>query len=554
MELPSSAADILALAQEVTKQCMASQKARIEQYATWRAYKFAGTEDATRPSIYNKSGPHNDRLASFLYSPSDVRFLVEFDRKVEKPWKERALDVSRILSEDFHGTGTDLIVADAVEWGLCYGSSFVKLTWHEKRGMEPYLVQPSHLGVWNEAVNGLDRQEAICHVSYITRKDLARRVKNHPDRAEIMRRSQGQTPSSDEQQEVDSLIHQIVIGGINPVQTEPTGVGGQVNVFNVAPAAQLPPEVLADIVKFYELWVVDDEREDWTCLQYIDPDILIEGGLQRRNIFHPKRQPFQMIQPNGLPGYFWGRSEFSDLWRLQDVITQRIEDISHITRLRAHPSRALLGFSGISEESKAAMGSLDGLLIESNPNAKIENLAPEMPQDAYTQLNEVIKYFDDIGGFMPIMQGQGEPGVRAGSHANSLTRSAGARMRDRSLIVERQTGELGDLYLEVLCAKDATVYSNEDKPEGQEEWLLSQVPEARRVTIDSHSSSPAFAEDQKQLAFGLKRAGAITAEGLLDLTQPPLLDHLKGQLKQEQAAQAKFAQEHPDLAKKKGRR
>lgn len=551
MEIPTgSSEEILAFAQGLAKECMASQKQRTEQYATWRSYMFAGTEDGTRPSIYNKCGPHIERLAALLFSPAEVRFLVEFDRRVEARWKDRALDVSRVLSEEFHGTGTDLVASDAVTWGLAYGAAFVKLTWNEKRGMDPYLVLPNHLGVRKENVPGLDRQEAICHVSYITRDELRRRVAGRPDAASIMEKATRQNVDQQDE-EVDSLIHQIVIGGLQPVQTTPTGIGGQVNIFNTAPAAQMSPEVLAGIVKFYELWVVDDKRGDWTTLQFLDPDVLIEGGKQHRNIFIPGRQPFQMIQPNPMPDYFWGRSVLSDLWRLQDVITQRIEDISHITRLRAHPPRALIGFSGISDESKAAMGSLDGLMIEGAPNAKIESLAPEMPQDAYTQLNEVTKYFDETGGFMPIMQGQNESGVRSGNQASSLMRSAGARMRNGALLVERQVGELGDLYLEVLEAKEpgAIVYESPGEGGKPEEWLLSQMPDDRRVTIDSHSSSPAFSEDQKQLAFALASRKAITSEGLLDLTHPPMLDHLKRQLKAEKEAEQKFLAEHPEAMK-----
>ena len=161
------------------------------------------------------------------------------------------------------------------------------------------------------------------------------------------------------------------------------------------------------------------------------------------------RHPYTLVQPNIYEGYFWGRSEYSDLWRLQDIITQRMDDIEHITRLRAHPPRAFIGFSGIAEETKAAIGALDGMLIETSPNAKVENLAPEMPQDAYEQLQKVNEFFDEQGGWTPGTLGQGVPGVRAEKHLTQLTRAGGARMRDRALLVERQAGEYGDLCLEI---------------------------------------------------------------------------------------------------------
>lgn len=553
MKLPSSETDLLDFAQTIAKQCLSSQEQRIGQYALWRAYLFAGTEDPSRPSIYNRCGPHIDRLASFLYSPSDVRLAVEFSRKSEQAWKDRETYISDLLTEEFHGSAADLTFSEGVPWALTYGSSFIKLLWNEQKGIDTFLVQPSQMGVWEENMNGLDRQEAICHVSYISRKALARRVANHPRRDKIMEAAHREVLERTAD-DVDTMMHQVVIGGTYPIgEGQATGSVGVVDVFNVAPSAQLPPSVVAELVRFTEVWVLDDERRDWTTLQYIDPGVLIEPCGQKRNLFIPERQPFQMIQPNPLHGYFWGRSELSDLWRLQDVITQRLDDITHITRLRAHPPRALIGFSGISDESKTAMGALDGLLIETSPNAKIENLAPEMPQDAYEQLQKTVEFFDDVAGFSALMQGQGEPGVRAGMHAQSLQRSASARMRDKALLLERQQGDFGDVFLEVLAAKDEgalvhTEAGEEGKPKVQ--WMLSQMPDERRVIVDSHSSSPAFAADSTQLAFGLAKAGAVDAEGLLYLTRPPQMDMLLKNLKKKQAAEAKFAQEHPDIIAK----
>lgn len=547
MKLPSAEKELLSFAQDTAKQCLGSQVERVNQYATWRSYMFAGTEDPSRPSIYNRCGPHIDRLASFLFSPSDVRMLVEFGRRVEQAWKDRANYISEVLTEEFHGTGSDLVFGEGVPWALAYGSAFVKLLWNTEKGIDTHLVMPSQMGVWEENILGLDRQEAITHVSYISRKALARRVRGHKNEQTIMDMAH-QSVKDRTDDDVDSMLHQVVIGGTQPItQGGVTNTVGVVDVFNVAPAPYLPPEVVSELVKFTEVWVLDDDRQDWTTLQFVEPGILIEPSGQKRNLFLPQRQPFQMIQPNPQHGYFWGRSELSDLWRLQDVITQRLDDITHITRLRAHPPRALIGFQGISDESKTAMGALDGLLIESSPNAKIENLAPEMPQDAYEQLQKTVEFFDDVAGFSALMQGQGEPGVRAGMHAQTLQRSASARMRDKALLLERQAGDFGDAFLELLMAKEEGAIAQGE--EGKE-WMLSQMPAERRVTIDSHSASPAFASDSTQLAFGLAKAGALTPEGLLLLTHPPQMQTLLKMLKDKEAAQQKLFQEHPELLQK----
>jgi hypothetical protein len=588
MFLPSTKEALINWAVRTHKECMSSQKERMNYYATWRAYLMAGANDITNPSVLNKCGPHVDRLHTFLFSPLETRFLVDFGQKAPPSWQRRELDISRLLTKEFAQSDVDMAFGDAVFWSLPYGSAFVKLgiktaleslpqaaddSWlrslfgRSRRrpsaagkgfvgdkqrqvyaGFDPYVVMPSQMGVWREDVNGLDRQEVICHVTYLSKKELFRRLRYHPERNEIMQRVQAAAIERSEEDESE-FIHQVIIGGINPVQPQSGATGqatrGQVDVSMASPSPSVSPDVARDLVKFVELWVLDDEREDYTTIQYVEPDILIEGGDIRRNLFVPGHHPFTMVQPNDQQGYFWGRSEFSDLFRLQDAITDRLTDIIKIGRLQAHPPYALIGFKGISEETRRAFRTMDGLISEDMPNAKIEKLTPDLPQDAYQQLDNLIRYFDEIAGFSPIMQGQGEAGVRAGMHASNLQRTASARIRDRALKVERQCAELGDLCLEVLQAKDPTAYGKEN-----EEYLLAQLPEDRTVKVDSHTSSPAFVEDQRQLAFALARTGAVTPEGLILLTNPPLMDQLLIMLQEKQQREAEFIRQHPEVLTK----
>lgn len=549
MKVPHALGDILKFAMdEVAPQCLASQKRRLDQYATWKAFAMAGTEDATRPSIFNRCGPHMERLGAFLFSPTDVRFLVEFGRGVLPEWVERAETISDLLTEDFHGTSADLMFSFGVPWALCYGSTFVRPIWKEER-IETFLVMPGAMGVYREDVNGLDRQQAVTYVCYVTRSELAEFIKDHPRKADIMERA-GSSNIDRTPDEEQGVLHQVVIGGAAvPGGLQPTGglAKGQVDIFNTAPEPILAPEVLANLVKITEVWLKDDERDDWTTVQFCEPGILLEPYGTKRNTYLRGRLPFTLVQPNFVPNYFWGRSEFADLWRLQDIMTTRLDDIEHITRLRAHPPRAFIGFSGISDESKEAIGALDGLLVEPTPNAKIENLAPEMPSDAYQNLAEVRGLFDETAGFSQQMQGINDPGVRSMGQAQILSRAGSARMRDRALLTERQAAEFADLYLELLIAKREGA---EARGEVGKEWLLAQMPDQRTVKVDSHSASPAFAMDNDAKAFGLARAGAIDEEGLLLLTHPPLLRKLLSLLKARKAAQAQWAKEHPEEAAK----
>ena len=63
-----------------------------------------------------------------------------------------------------------------------------------------------------------------------------------------------------------------------------------------------------------------------------------------------------------------------------------------------------------------------------------------------------------------------------------------------------------------------------------------------QVQVDSHSASPAFAEDNRQVAIALARAGAIDAEDLIHMLHPPGAELLLARLRQRQKRQAQAAQ------------
>ena len=46
------------------------------------------------------------------------------------------------------------------------------------------------------------------------------------------------------------------------------------------PVPVISPDVKQNLVILNELWVFDDEREDWTTIQYIDPGLV--GGGNRK--------------------------------------------------------------------------------------------------------------------------------------------------------------------------------------------------------------------------------------------------------------------------------
>jgi hypothetical protein len=160
----------------------------------------------------------------------------------------------------------------------------------------------------------------------------------------------------------------------------------------------------------------------------------------------------------------------------------------------------------------------------------------------FQQIEKILNWFDEAAGFQPIMMGQGEPGVRAGSHAATLLRTGSPRMRDRALLVERQGGAHGDFCFKLLQNKDAEVFVSKLK----EQFLLKQLPGDYRIAVDSHSGSPVFQEDIERKAALLSKGGALSPVDLIMLTRPPHQDILMEHAEAREKAQAQFMAQHPE--------
>lgn len=526
-------------AKELIDSCSESRPQRINDGRMWSNFYYTGNEDGSQ-ATYNKVYSHVDRLASYLFSPTDLRYAVEYERTNDAAAHGMGEAAASALSREFHRRDVDLALSSAVEWGLVKGSAFVKLMWG-RDGFDPYVVQPEMMGVLREDLNGLDRQEAFFHSIYLTLSSFRNLIRGHPEEEDIMRRvARGMPPSGEgDEPGEDSMLKQVVIGGINPVTTDASAGSsmGRVNWMS-APRPVLPAKVMTDLVRLDELWVLDDDREDWTTIQLANREIAIEGKLQRRNLLGVEgRHPFVQVCPNTTPGYFWGMSEILQIALLQISLNARMNGIQHVLRLQERPPHVLIGGTATASEAMKALSTPDGFLTESTPNAKLENVAPKMPDNAFQELGAVIGLMDELAGMPAIMRGEGEQGVRAGVHADTLTRSAGARLRDRALVVERQAADAGDLGLSILQAKWA--YSLGFDADGKPgEFLLEQLPDDYRVSVDSHSASPAFAQDSLQLIFALAKAGAISPIDLLKLTPVPSRDTLIMEAKKRAAQQA----------------
>lgn len=561
-------------ANDIIEECSVSRPQRGADCAYWRNYYYNGCAEDEAPALYNRCFGHIDRLASYLFSPADVRFNIEFDSTIGKSYLERAQVAARYLSREFHRTGIDLEFCMATELALIKGSCILKTNWGHD-GFDPTIIHPESFGVLREDYSSLDKQEAFVHSTFLTPDQMRRLLHDHPKRDELLDKIKRMSKKKMKNEYDNSFLHEMVIGAIHPIVEQGTtsNAQGSVNT-STTPSIQLHPDVREKLICLHELWVLDDERQDWTTIQMVDPEIVIEGQFKRQNLCGIKGEhPFRKICPNEVDGYFWGRSEIAAVKTLQDLLNRRLDEYDRLAGLQANRPRAYVGFNGITSEVNTMLNTQGGYITESqNPSAKVEDLTPAMPQGTFEAINEIIRMFDDVAGFENITMGKGESGVRAGIHAQTLMRSAGNRLRDRALLIERQCSDVGDFCFKLLQAKEEEIFSISPDPQdnapnfigwakafkavmGRQEaqpqkFLLSQLPDDYRVMVDSHSASPAFSEDAERKAIELAKLGAIDAVGVLELTQPPQADILIARAKEKEAAQAELIKEHPELMEK----
>jgi hypothetical protein len=524
---------------DITDECMASSQERGLVYTRATQYYFAGSYD-TKAAIYNKTKPFIDRLAGFLMQATDVRYSIVFDSNEAEDVLERAESISDKLTADYRSTDSDICFSEANTWSLVNGCHFLKHLPHDDT-FKIAPVHPQNFGVLSETTLDLDEQEAFVHVSYPTVSRLRAMLEDieHPRAKEIIARIE-EEPARRDQEETPTYFHQMVVGGLHPVGEVGAvpSAAGIINVFP-SPTPWRPNTKLLRTVKHCEIWV-KNSNNDYTTIQFVYPDIIIEGDNTRRNLSRiPGHHPFVKLQAQTTPGYFWGRSLIADIQMLQDILSKRLRDLKIMWDRNVNAPRMLSGFTSVTQEDYFKIINEGGFISDPNPNAKADKLSDPPPENYLKELDFLFQLFDEAAGFSPIMGGQGEPGVRAGVHAQTLVRTSTPRLIDQAARIERQLAQSGYLSLRIMQAMDPSIYTTSKGTS----FTLGDLPFGYQVVVDSHSASPAFAEDNRQVAIALARAGAIDAEDLIHMLHPPGAELLLARLKQRQKAQAQQAKE-----------
>lgn len=590
MRIPKK--NIGGFAREIVDSCSASLVERVQRGAIYRSMFLTGDENGS-PQTKNKTLSFIEKLSSNIYSPTDLRFAVTPPEEVGPEERAKASRAAKELNSQIRGADVDLKLCEAFDWSLIKGKAFVKLLWNASRHrLDAWVVQPEFMGVMREDIPELDRQEAFFQSTYMIPQEFQRLVAGRSDEKELLRKVQTYiTPAKDgEGPDRDTMLKQVILGGTNPYQASGTNSSqsarGLVNWLS-GPAPTWSPKTMAGLIRFDELWVWDTDRADWITIQIVGNDCVVEGKGVQRNIFstdpsnllsgsdeeNPLRghHPFLEICPNPLANYFWGRSEITSVGLAQKTLNARVDGINKLLRRQEDPPYFLKG----SSQNEIAINRLrkpGGWMTDPNPTADVKPLPPEIPTGLYESMHEAEAIFDDMADATAVMQGRGESGVRAQGHAETLVRMASPRLKRRALRGEKQVSKVGALAFMILQAKNDTkfkTYVPEEQAGIQSslpptdplaqppapkmkviEFYLKDVDEEAKVGVDTHSSSPVFAHDARELVFALAKAGAISKERLIELTHPPMEDELVSDAERAKAAQQELVKQHPELLDK----
>ena len=503
---------------DIINKCMVSKEERRGDYTTLRAYYLFGAGPESPPAYFNKIHPHLDQLTSFLYSAETTRFSIALGASVPTAEHKKTPSLTQALNDEWLNSNADQVFSTALTWALVYNTSFVKLVY--KNGIHPYMIEPSAIGVLREDTPYTDRQEAIVQTYYITKSELYARLYSHPKRESIVSRLSTGTKVSES--DIPEAVNRIVMS-----QTNPT-IYGNVNM-DLYGMNRYKARVAEDTVEMTELWVWNDDTEDYQVVTMAAPNVIIYDR-PGASLFLKGECPFVQICPNPLYDYFWGASEVQQLLLLQELRNTRMTEILDLLSKQVNPPTALTGFTGILDEKNFALNRAGGLLASDMPNAKADRLAPTMPPDLFEVIHEIDAMFSEVSGISNVLSGRGESGVRSQGHASQLARLGSSRAKKRALIVEDSLEKVATLYLKLMQVYDNTHFRDtEDVPFIPEQFTKDFV-----VKVDAHSNSPIFTEDLKTLAFNLHKAGAIDKESLLDLLEPPMKQLLKDKLKRKE--------------------
>ncbi len=562
MIFPSDSEALQKRVKSVIEQCTDSRDERIQLYNRRERYFLFGT-DTMEQVRYNRLESHIDLVAAFLYAPDHAFYNIAAQRNAADAVVKQATALQDEFNDDFQDDGLSDLVAEAIPWSLVYDTMIVKQGWNDARDQQfGELIPPHNFGVFRESIPDLDKQSAFCHTYFLEWSEAAQRVIRSGRGSDLARLAVENRPFVSPFPE---MLNRMIISGTGGTNLM-GNIIGQANP-NYTPTATYQPKENTSLVKFHELWAWDDDCQDYRIFHMCDPDILI-GDSQKTvealtkasklkkpekyksdcNFFLPKDHPFTAIRPYTKYNYFWGKSHVDALIPLQDWMTERLDQIADILERQAYPPKVGSGFLGLTDEKMEAFGGADTYLFDQMPQAKIEELHPQMPPDLFSDFSQINELFLEASGLTEVLSGRGEQGVRSRQHAQELRKTGGGRIKRTALKLEPSLVRIGDLGLKLKMRNDDDDITPEPDEHGKSDpFVAAQVATDVKIRIEGHSHSPLFGDESREIAVLMKKANAISNELFVRMLNPPNRDAIIHELRQQARQQKRMMQQHPEL-------
>lgn len=544
MILPKDPIEKMRLYEQLISQCTQTRNDRFTFYQALRNYYLFGSIDG-KGAPYNKIGSSVETLNAFIYSPDAMRFSLHLGTEAAVDDIHKAVPLAKEVSEQWRISKTHITFGMGLRWSCVFGIMLMKTFWNKNR-VRSYLVEPHQFGVLREDITELSDQEAFTHHYTMTKTQLEQQLEGNPRKASIMARV-GQA-GRDQMPGLSGGLSRLLIGspvggipGSLAIPGQTSGVEGGLGGGGRGPIYDYAPKVEAELVDMCDLYVWNDEDDDYQCVTRAAPDVVIYDRPSNW-LGHVKGLPaFTVIRPEfNLYDYFWGGSLVARLTWLQDWRTERVLDVRTVLRKQFDPPFSIVGGVGITDEKLQSLRSAGGMVNFPTPQTKVNPHAPTMPADTFAELSQIDAMFDDQFGLGHVLQGKGEAGVRSRGQADLMARLGSARPKERAIAAEESAEEAAGLILRLVQDHSEQRFTAPEvkDPEGNPlTFIAEQFTRDYEVKVDAHSSSPIFVEDRKHDGITLFEAHAISRKTLLEMYDPPNLQDLLEELKQIEKAE-----------------
>jgi len=553
--IPRDPADRDEKIQQIKDTCLASRGDRDALYLRRKRYFLFGTSDYGVEVKYNRLKSHLDLVSSFLYAPDHCRFSVAASRNADTSAVDQATGLQDEWNDFFKDTGLAYQFSEAILWSLVFDSMFIKIGWNDTRNcLTGTVFAPQDFSVYDESEPDLDSQEAFVHSYSLNWDNAVLRLLRAGMKDQID--SLVARPGN-ESDEMPPILANLLInstGGPNIAGA----MTGRASV-DYEPRATYESKSDNPMVRCHEIVVWDDIAEDYAFFTMMDG---VTGCLSdsretvaamaeadeanrhryegKSNIFLPGEHPFIQVRPYSLYNFFWGESHCDNLIQLQVWTNERLQQISDMLEKQVDPPLVGSGFSGLADEKMNALRGPGAWVLDQIPGAKIDQLSPQMPENLFTEFNEIGHIFLDASGLTETVMGQGEQGVRGEKHAKRLALTGSGRIRKIAVALEPSLVKLADISIKLLQKNSDHRFTTKSG----ETLVPALVSETNlRISVAGHSHSPLFQDEAKEQAAGLFKAEAIDREMLVRMLDPPNADAIIHALRERVKAEAALKQQ-----------